>query len=62
MTTEQTERRTVPMTALFKPSEAAFLKDLMWQTRQPLSGWLREIAMEAADRLATEKREATPGR
>lgn len=56
---DPTERCTVAMTALFTPSEAVFLKDLMWRTRQPLSGWLRGVAIDAATRLARQQKTTT---
>jgi hypothetical protein len=49
---QPSERRTVTLTALVTPSEAARIKELTWKARRPLSGWLREVAIRAAERLA----------
>lgn len=37
---------------LFRPGEAQLVRDVTWRLRRPVSGWLREVALEAAARLA----------
>lgn len=59
---DPTERRTVPVTALLTPSEAAFVREVCWQTRRPLSGWLREVAISAAGKLARQQQGASEKR
>lgn len=55
------EKRTVPLTVLVTPSEAEHLKNLMWRSRQPLSGWLRTVALDAARRLARQSEAVRDG-
>jgi hypothetical protein len=45
------ERRDTALVMLVTPTEAERLRELMWSRRRALSGWLRELALEGAERL-----------
>lgn len=50
------DRKDRPVSVLFTKEEAEELRELCWQARLPMSGWMRGVILEAARDLAKQIR------